>query len=161
MGFWTGALLCIFWVFGATQGLHSNLGTVHSSLNGLHKLTLKQQLRLTYYIGILTYHCCCFVAPLKSSASTGCLSRLSYHCMTLPIRKAQLPQKVARLASYCAPLLPYAGPSAPQIVKPNAPARFQKPICHPSTPNAGRYHALCVSSMNSVPETMKPVPPTI
>ena len=45
--------------------------------------------------------------------STGCLSRDSYHCIVEPIKKAQLPQKVAREASYSAPLLPYAGPKAP------------------------------------------------
>ena len=45
--------------------------------------------------------------------STGCLSRDSYHCIVEPIKKAQLPQKVAREASYSAPLLPYAGPNAP------------------------------------------------
>ena len=45
--------------------------------------------------------------------STGCLSRDSYHCIVEPIKKAQLPQKVANEASYSAPLLPYAGPNAP------------------------------------------------
>ena len=45
--------------------------------------------------------------------STGCLSRDSYHCIVEPIKNAQLPQKVAREASYSAPLLPYAGPNAP------------------------------------------------
>ena len=50
----------------------------------------------------LSYGEICF--DLETS-STGCLSRLSYHWMVLPIKKAQLPQNVARLASYCAPEL--------------------------------------------------------
>ncbi len=32
---------------------------------------------------------------------------------------------------------------------------------HPKTSKAGLYHAVWVSSMNNVPEIMKPVPPRI
>lgn len=53
-----------------------------------------------------------------------------------------------------------AKPKAPQNVKPSAPMRFQKPICHPRTVGAGTYHFDCVSSMKSQLEMMKPVPPT-
>ena len=46
-------------------------------------------------------------------------------------------------------------------VNPNAPIRFQNPICHPRTSQAGTYHFGCVSSIYSKPEMMKPDPPTI
>ena len=46
-------------------------------------------------------------------------------------------------------------------VNPNAPIRFQNPICHPRTSQAGTYHLGCVSSIYSMPEMMKPDPPTI
>ena len=39
-------------------------------------------------------------------SSTGYVSKLSYHCTALPIKKAHDPQKVANEASYSAPLLP-------------------------------------------------------
>jgi hypothetical protein len=43
------------------------------------------------------YHTGCSFAswPLLSSSSTGCLSKLSYHWRTLPIKKHHDPQKVA------------------------------------------------------------------
>jgi hypothetical protein len=85
------------------------------------------------------------------------------------------PQDIPRLASYRAPLFPLANPRAPQSVKPipcgpvsqrpsnyyreQTPIRFQTAMCQPSTFGAGVYQFFCVSSMNSVPETMKPVPP--
>ena len=50
--------------------------------------------------------------------STGCLSRLSYHWMTLPIRKHHEPQNVAREPWYTQPLLEAAKPRAPHRVKP-------------------------------------------
>ena len=45
-------------------------------------------------------------------------------------------------------------------VKPKPPMRFHAPIYQPSTLKAGRYHFFWVSSMNKVPETTKPRPPT-
>lgn len=35
-------------------------------------------------------------------------------------------------------------------VKPKAPIRFQNPICHPRTPNAGIYHFGWVSNINRI-----------
>ena len=62
----------------------------------------------------------CVSATLSppSPTSTGCLSRLSYHWMTLPTRKHHEPQKVAREPWYTHPLLEAAKPKAPQRVKP-------------------------------------------
>lgn len=56
--------------------------------------------------------------PPSSSTSTGCLSRLSYHWMTLPIRKHHEPQKVANEPWYTQPLFFAAKPRAPQSVNP-------------------------------------------
>ena len=47
------------------------------------------------------------------ASSTGCFSRLSYHCSVLPIKKAHEPQKVASADSYSAPLL-VENPKAPE-----------------------------------------------
>ena len=52
-----------------------------------------------------------------------------YHCIKEPIKKAQLPQKVASDASYSAPLLPYAGPKAPQSFL-NVRVTYQRVIAH-------------------------------
>lgn len=110
-----------------------------------------------------------YVGASLPLSSTGCVSKHSYHCTTLPIKKAHEPQKVANEASYWAPLLPYAGPRAPHscrrsvsqawkmcsnqqevaiTVNPKAPIKFHRPICHPSTFGAGMYHFDWVSSMN-------------
>lgn len=75
-------------------------------------------------------------------------------------RKAQDPMKVAHVSAVAQASLLEAKPSAPQRVKPSAPMKFQKPMCHPSTLRAGTYHLRWVSSMKSRPETMKPEPPT-
>ena len=37
-----------------------------------------------------------------------------------------------------------------RTVKPSAPIRFQNPMCHPNTLNAGMYHFRCVSNMKSI-----------
>ena len=66
--------------------------------------------RLTFQISDQLTQDACYVFCV----STGCLSKDSYHCIVDPIKNAQLPQKVASAASYSAPLLPYAGPSAPE-----------------------------------------------
>lgn len=55
---------------------------------------------------------------------------------------------------------PAAKPSAPQRVKPSAPMRFQRPMCHPRVLGEGVCQFDCVSSMKSHEEIMKPVPPT-
>lgn len=69
-------------------------------------------------------------------------------------------QNVANPASYCAPELLNASPSAPLSVNPNAPTRFQKAMCHPKRRGAGFHHFFCVSNMYNVLLTMKPLPPT-
>lgn len=79
--------------------------------------------------------------------------------MTLT-KNAHDPMKVARVDAYSIPGALMANPSAPQRVKPIAPIRFQKPICHPRVFNAGLYHFFCVSSMNNQLEMMNPEPPT-
>ena len=95
--------------------------TSHASLQdaypSTHCVSLCQSLILWVTLGI--------VQQLKhDSPKTGRIFNQSqvasspevtyYHWIRDPIRNAQLPQNVASEASYSAPLLPYAGPKAPQ-----------------------------------------------
>ena len=79
-----------------------------------------QPIRLILTLRSKNYATGCVSAtlPPPSSISTGCLSKASNHWIVLPIKKHQLPQKVARLPSKTAPLLAAAKPRAPQSVKP-------------------------------------------
>ena len=90
---------------GVCPGFHCGVHLI-SSLDPLHDAKSHTAIRMAWFLKlefeeILTGH-------------STLWKDTYYHWIREPIKNAQLPQNVANEASYSAPLLPYAGPKAPQ-----------------------------------------------
>ena len=81
-----------------------------------------------------------------------------YHCNTLPIKNAQLPQKPASIPWNLASSLPTKG-KAPASKKPKLPIAFHTPTCQYNFPIRGFQRFPCASMICNMDATRKRKPP--